>query len=32
MFAYSDAEPERPSIEQLLDTYFEQMPQYQVWI
>ena len=30
MFAYSDAEPERPSIEQLLDTYFEQMPQYQV--
>ncbi|KXZ50501.1 hypothetical protein GPECTOR_16g676 [Gonium pectorale] len=30
MFAYSDAHPERPSFESLLDTYFEMLPQYQV--
>lgn len=29
MFAYSDAKPERPSFESLLDTYFEQLPAYQ---
>ncbi|GLC52765.1 hypothetical protein PLESTB_000665700 [Pleodorina starrii] len=29
MFAYSDAHPERPTFEQLLDTYFEMLPQYQ---
>ncbi|GIM04453.1 hypothetical protein Vretimale_9032, partial [Volvox reticuliferus] len=29
MFAYSDAHPDRPSFEQLLDTYFEMLPQYQ---
>lgn len=29
MFAYSDATPERPSFESLLDTYFELLPSYQ---
>ncbi|GFR41663.1 hypothetical protein Agub_g2405, partial [Astrephomene gubernaculifera] len=29
MFAYSDAHPERPTFEQLLDTYFEMLPGYQ---
>ncbi|GIL61771.1 hypothetical protein Vafri_16159, partial [Volvox africanus] len=29
MFAYSDAHPDRPTFEQLLDTYFEMLPQYQ---
>ncbi|MEW5307740.1 MAG: hypothetical protein WDW36_010116 [Sanguina aurantia] len=29
MFAYSDATPERPSFESLLDTYFELLPAYQ---
>lgn len=29
MFAYSDAHPGRPSFENLLDTYFELLPQYQ---
>ncbi|KAG2488611.1 hypothetical protein HYH03_012928 [Edaphochlamys debaryana] len=29
MFAYSDAHPDRPTFEQLLDDYFETLPQYQ---
>ena len=29
MFAYSDAHPDRPSFEALLDTYFELLPEYQ---
>ncbi|GAX85016.1 hypothetical protein CEUSTIGMA_g12437.t1 [Chlamydomonas eustigma] len=29
MFAYSDAHPSRPTMEQLLDTYFELLPEYQ---
>lgn len=30
MFAYSDAEPSRPSFEALLDRYFEDLAKYQV--
>ncbi|KAG2423187.1 hypothetical protein HXX76_010955 [Chlamydomonas incerta] len=29
MFAYSDAHPDRPSFEALLDTYFQMLPEYQ---
>uniref|UniRef100_A0A7R9VAJ3 Lycopene beta-cyclase n=1 Tax=Chlamydomonas euryale TaxID=1486919 RepID=A0A7R9VAJ3_9CHLO len=29
MFAYTDADPSRPSFEQMLDSYFEQLPLYQ---
>jgi hypothetical protein len=30
MFAYSDAQPERPTFEALLDRYFEDLQKYQV--
>ena len=29
MFAYTDAEKERPTFEEFLDTYFRRMPEYQ---
>ncbi|KAG2452103.1 hypothetical protein HYH02_003137 [Chlamydomonas schloesseri] len=29
MFAYSDAHPDRPTFEALLDTYFQMLPEYQ---